>query len=121
ASLQKLSDTVSQYNDLILPQVRQRTVPFELTVNRSAMTLAVILRSLSSVLLMGGFGTLYVFLYQQYFEIIQPINIEVVDEVVRQLPYIPYLEWIGILIAGGLTFQVLLACVNILERKEFGN
>ncbi|MGD1700267.1 ABC1 kinase family protein [Dapis sp. BLCC M229] len=121
ASLQKLSDTVSQYNDLILPQVRQQTVPFELTVNRSAMTLALILRTLSSVLLMGGFGTLYAFLYQQYFEIIQPINVEVVDEVVRQLPYIPYLEWVGILIAGGLTFRILLACVNILERKEFGN
>jgi ubiquinone biosynthesis protein len=121
ASFQKFSDTVSQYNDLILPQVRQRTVPFELTVNRSALTLALILRSLSSVLLIGGFGTLYVFLYQQYFEIIQPINVEVIDEVVRQLPYIPYLEWVGILIAGGLTFRILLGCVNILERKEFGN
>ena len=121
ASFQKFSDTVSQYNDLILPQVRQRTVPFELTVNRSALTLALILRSLSSVLLIGGFGTLYVFLYQQYFEIIQPINVEVIDEVVRKLPYIPYLEWVGILIAGGLTFRILLGCVNILERKEFGN
>ncbi|NEQ77702.1 MAG: AarF/ABC1/UbiB kinase family protein [Okeania sp. SIO2C9] len=121
ASMNKFSETVGEYNDLIVPQLRQRTLPFELTVNRSAMTLAVILRSLSSVLLIGGFGTLYVFLYQQYFEIIQPINIEVVDEVVRQLPYIPYLEWIGVLIAGGLTFRVLLACVNILERKEFGN
>lgn len=121
ASFQKFSDTVSQYNDLILPQVRQRTVPFELTVNRSALTLALILRSLSSVLLIGGFGTLYVFLYQQYFEIIQPINVKVIDEVVRQLPYIPYLEWVGILIAGGLTFRILLGCVNILERKEFGN
>jgi ubiquinone biosynthesis protein len=121
ASFQKFSDTVSQYNDLILPQVRQRTVPFELTVNRSALTLALILRSLSSVLLIGGFGTLYVFLYQQYFDIIQPINVEVIDEVVRQLPYIPYLEWVGILIAGGLTFRILLGCVNILERKEFGN
>ncbi|MGD1803950.1 ABC1 kinase family protein [Dapis sp. BLCC M126] len=121
ASLQKLLDIVSQYNDLILPQLRQRTVPFELTVNRSALTLATILRSLSSILLIGGFGTLYVFLYQQYFEIIQPINVEVVDEIVRQLPYIPYLEWVGIFIGGGLTFRVLLACVNILERKEFGN
>ena len=121
ASFQKFSDTVSQYHDLILPQVRQRTVPFELTVNRSALTLALILRSLSSVLLIGGFGTLYVFLYQQYFDIIQPINVEVIDEVVRQLPYIPYLEWVGILIAGGLTFRILLGCVNILERKEFGN
>ena len=121
ASFQKFSDTVSQYNDLILPQVRQRTVPFELTLNRSALTLALILRSLSSVLLIGGFGTLYVFLYQQYFDIIQPINVEVIDEVVRQLPYIPYLEWVGILIAGGLTFRILLGCVNILERKEFGN
>ncbi|NES90760.1 MAG: hypothetical protein F6K13_16790 [Okeania sp. SIO2B9] len=121
ASLKQLSDTVSQYNDLILPQLRQRTIAFELTVNRSATTLAVILRSLSSVLLIGGFGTLYVFLYQQYFEIIQPINVEVVDEVVRQLPYIPYLEWVGILISGGLTFRVLLACIDILERKEFGN
>ena len=121
ASFQKFSDTVSQYNDLILPQVRQRTVSFELTVNRSALTLALILRSLSSVLLIGGFGTLYVFLYQQYFEIIQPINVKVIDEVVRQLPYIPYLEWVGILIAGGLTFRILLGCVNILERKEFGN
>ena len=121
ASFQKFSDTVSQYNDLILPQVRQRTVPFELTVNRSALTLALILRSLSSVLLIGGFGTLYVFLYQQYFDIIQPINVEVIDEVVRKLPYIPYLEWVGILIAGGLTFRILLGCVNILERKEFGN
>ncbi|NET80148.1 AarF/ABC1/UbiB kinase family protein [Okeania sp. SIO1F9] len=121
ASLQQLSDTFNQYNDIILPQLRQRTIAFELTVNRSALTLATILRSLSSILLIGGFGTLYVFLYQQYFEIIQPINVEVVDEVVRQLPYIPYLEWVGILIVGGLTFRVLLACVNILERKEFGN
>ena len=83
--------------------------------------MALILRGLSSVLLIGGFGTLYVFLYQQYFDIIQPINVEVIDEVVRKLPYIPYLEWVGILIAGGLTFRILLGCVNILERKEFGN
>ncbi|MDY7008900.1 MAG: AarF/UbiB family protein [Cyanobacteriota bacterium] len=121
ASLNKLSYTVSEYNDLILPQLRQRTIPFELTVNKFALSLAVIARTLSSVLLIGGFGTLYVFLYQQYFEVIQPINIEVVDEVVRQLPRLPYLEWVGILIGGGLTFRVLLACANILERKEFGN
>ncbi|NEQ41289.1 MAG: AarF/ABC1/UbiB kinase family protein [Okeania sp. SIO3I5] len=121
ASFQKLSDTFNQYNDIILPQLRQQTIPFELTVNRSALTLATILRALSSVVLIGEFGTLYSFLYQQYFEIIQPINLEVVDEVVRQLPYIPYLEWIGIFIGGGLIFMVLLACINILERKEFGN
>ncbi|NEO52888.1 MAG: AarF/ABC1/UbiB kinase family protein [Okeania sp. SIO3B5] len=119
ASMNKLSETVAEYNDLILPQVRQRTIPFELTVNKFALSLAVILRTLSSVLLIGGFGTLYVFLYQQYFGVIQPINVEVVDEVVRQLPYIPYLEWVGILIGGGLTFRILLACANILERKEF--
>ncbi|GFZ92151.1 AarF/ABC1/UbiB kinase family protein [Okeania sp. KiyG1] len=121
ASMNILSETVAEYNDLILPQVRQRTIPFELTVNKFALSLAVILRTLSSVLLIGGFGTLYVFLYQQYFGVIQPINVEVVDEVVRQLPRLPYLEWVGILIGGGLTFRVLLACVNILERKEFGN
>ena len=121
ASFRQFLDILNQYNDLILPQIRQRTLPFELTVNRSALTVALILRSLSSVLLIGGFGTLYVFLYQQYFEIIQPINVKVIDEVVRQLPYIPYLEWVGILIAGGLTFRILLGCVNILERKKFGN
>ena len=118
ASLQQLSDTLNQYNDLILPQLRQRTIPFELTVNRSSLVMAVILRALSSVLLIGGFGTLYVFLYQQYFEIIQPINVEALDEVVSQFPYIPYLEWVGILIGGGLTFRILLACVKILERKK---
>ena len=121
ASLQQLSDTFSQYNDLILPQLRQRTIPFEFKVNKFALSLAVMLRTLSSVLLIGGFSTFYVFLYQQYFEIIQPINLEVVDELVRQLPYIPYLEWVGILIFGGLTFRVLLACANILEFNEFGN
>ncbi|NEP88108.1 MAG: AarF/ABC1/UbiB kinase family protein [Okeania sp. SIO2C2] len=121
ASMNKLSETVAEYNDLILPQLRQRTIPFELTVNKFALSLAVILRTLSSVLLIGGFSTLYVFLYQQYFEIIQPINVEVIDEVVRQLPYIPYLKWLGILIGGGLVYKVLLDCANILERKEFGN
>ncbi|NET43202.1 AarF/ABC1/UbiB kinase family protein [Okeania sp. SIO2B3] len=120
ASMNKFSEIFAEYNDLILPQLRQQTIPFELTVNRFALTLAVILRALSSVLVIGGFGTSYVFLYQQYFGIIQPINFEVVDEFVRQLPYIPYLEWVGILIAGGLTFRILLACANILERKEFG-
>ncbi|NEN90001.1 MAG: AarF/ABC1/UbiB kinase family protein [Okeania sp. SIO3H1] len=120
ASMNKLSETFAEYNDLVLPQLRQDTIPFELTVNRFALTLALILRALSSVLLIGGFGTSYVFLYQQYFGIIQPINFEMVDEFVRQLPYIPYLEWVGILIAGGLTFRILLACANILERKEFG-
>ncbi|NES66686.1 MAG: AarF/ABC1/UbiB kinase family protein [Okeania sp. SIO2D1] len=121
ASFQQLSNTISQYNDVVLPQLRQQTIPFELTVNRFALTFAVIFRTLSFVLLISGFGTLYVFLYQQYFEIIQPINVELVDELVRQLPYIPYLEWVGILIGGGFTFKILLVCVDILERKEYGS
>jgi len=119
ASFNRLSNTIDEYNSLILPTIRQRTLPFELTVNKFALSLVVILRTLSYAVLIGGVGFLYVFLYQHYFGVIQLINFAVVDELVRELPYIPYFGCVGILIGGALVFKVLLACAVILERKEF--
>lgn len=119
ASFKAFSNTIDEYNYLILPTIRQRTLQFELTVDKFALSLAVILRTLSFVVLIGGVGFLYVFLYQHYFEVIQQINFAFVDEVVRQLPYISYLGCLEILIGGALVFKVLLDCAVILERKEF--
>jgi len=119
ASVNQFFATVDEYNDLILPQLRQRTVPFELTVNVFALSLVVILRTLSSILLISSLIVFYAFLYQHYFEMIKSIHIQVAEEIVRQLPYIPYLEWVGILIAIGLIVRTLLVCAVILERKEY--
>lgn len=118
AFFNQLSDTINQYNYIVLPEVRKRTIAYELTVNPFALSLVVILRRFLFLVLICECGILYTFLYQHHFEIIQPINIQIIDEIVRQFPYIPYLEWLGVLVAVGLTFQVLLACSVILERKE---
>ncbi|MCH2048620.1 MAG: AarF/UbiB family protein [Trichodesmium sp. St16_bin4-tuft] len=112
------SDIVNQYNYLVLPEVRKRTNAYELTVNQFALSMVVILRRSSYLVLVAEFGALYVFLYQHYFQIIRPINIQMIDEIVSKFPYIPYLEWVGILIVVGLIFQVLLVCAKILGRKE---
>ncbi|MGD1713526.1 ABC1 kinase family protein [Dapis sp. BLCC M172] len=112
------SEVVNQYNYLTLPELRKRTNAYELTVNQFALSMVVILRRLSYVTLVSEFAILYIFLYQHYFEVIQPINTQIIDEIVSKFPYIPYLEWVGILIVVGLIFQVLLACVGILGRKE---
>ncbi|MEM1171404.1 MAG: AarF/UbiB family protein [Cyanobacteria bacterium P01_H01_bin.35] len=114
----QISDAVNQYNYLILPEIRKRTMAYELTVNPFALSMVVILRRLLFFVLISELGIFYTFLYQHHFGIIQPINIKIIDEIIRQIPYIPYLEWLGILATVGLTFQVLLTCSVILERKE---
>ncbi|MEB3340714.1 AarF/UbiB family protein [Okeania sp.] len=112
------SNVVNQYNYLTLPEVRKRTNAYELTVNQFALSMVVIFRRLSYLVVATEFVALYIFLYQNYFQIIQPINFPMIDEIVSKFPYIPYLEWVGILIFVGLTFQLLLTCAEILGRKE---
>jgi len=118
-SVDRFFETVEEYNNLILPQLRHQSAPFVLTADVFALSLAFILRTLSLVLLISAVSVFYAFLYQYYFEIITSIHVPVAEEIVKQLPYIPYLEWIGILILIGVTVRTLLACAGILERKEY--
>ena len=118
-SVNEFFTIVDEYNNLILPQIRNQAVPFEVTTNIFALSLIVILRTLSLVLLISEVSIFYGFLYQQYFEITKPIHLQVADEIVSQLPYIPYLEWVGILILIFFVIRALLACATILERKEY--
>ena len=120
ASLNLIFATVDEYNNLILPQLRNQTAPFELTGNLFALSLATISRTLSFLLVLIALSVFYAFLYQHYFEMTKSIHIQVAEEIVRQLPYLPYLEWVGILIVIGLTAKTLSTCAAILERKEFG-
>ncbi len=114
----QISDVVNQYNYLVLPEIRKRTNPYQLTVNQFALSMVVIFRRLSYPVLIAEFGIIYTFLYQHYFKIIQPINTPMIDEIVRQFPYIPYLGWIGIIIIVAFIFQLLLTCASILGRKD---
>ncbi|NET57530.1 MAG: AarF/ABC1/UbiB kinase family protein [Symploca sp. SIO2E6] len=119
ASVDRFVDIVEEYNTLSLPQVRNQSVPFELTADVFALSLAVILRTSSFVLLISGVSVFYAFLYQHYFEMIKFIHFKLAEEIVKQFPPLPYLEWVGILIVIGVMVRVLLACAVILERKEY--
>ena len=118
-SIENFFDRVDEYNDLILPELRQRTIPFVLTSNIFAVLLTGGLRSLSSLLFVSELVVLYGFLYQHYFEIIEPIHTEVAEELAQQLPYLPYLEWIGLLITIGLTIRTALVGAKALERQDY--
>ena len=120
-SRRRLSDDIGEFNSLILPQLRQRTLAFGgiRAVNKFALVLAVILRTLSSAVLIGGFGLFYAFLFQHHLEIIKPIHAPLINEFLRHLPSLSYLEWFLSFIFVGLTFNTLLACSVILERDDF--
>ena len=121
ALLRQISDGINEYNFLILPQLRQRTLAFGglKAVNKFALLLAFILRTLSSVGLIGGFSLFYAFLFQHHLEIIKPIHAPLINKFLRQLPSLSYLEWFLIFIFVGLSLKTLLACSVILERDEF--
>ncbi|NEQ64062.1 MAG: AarF/ABC1/UbiB kinase family protein [Symploca sp. SIO2D2] len=119
ASVDRFFDTVEEYNSLILPQLRHQSAPFVLTANVFALSLVVFLRTLSFVLLISAVSIFYAFLYQHYFEIVTSIHFQVAEEVAKQLPYLPYLEWVGILVVIVAMIRALLACSVILERKEY--
>lgn len=119
ASVRYFFDTVDEYNTLILPKVRERTIPFDGRINKFALALAFVLRMFSSAILIGGVVLAYSFLFQHYFKSIKLIHNQLFDEIARQLPPIPYLEWILIFIAMALIFRTLLACSVILEQKEY--
>ncbi|MEM9220065.1 MAG: AarF/UbiB family protein [Cyanobacteria bacterium P01_F01_bin.150] len=112
-------DILSEYNDLILPQIRQRTVPFELTSNIFALALVGILRSFVYLLLMGELVILYTFLYQHHFNIIESIHTQILEELVQQIPYIPYLDWVGTLIAVIVIVNTMLGVAKTLERQDY--
>ncbi|NEO40558.1 MAG: AarF/ABC1/UbiB kinase family protein [Moorea sp. SIOASIH] len=118
-SINQFFDTISEYNNLILPQLRERTIAFELTSNIFALLLVVGLRSLAYLLLITEPVAVYIFLYQHYFKAIEPIHTQLADEFVQQIPHLPYLQWIGIFILIGLSARTLLAGAKILERKDF--
>ncbi|MEH1781705.1 MAG: AarF/UbiB family protein [Nostoc sp.] len=119
ASMKEFFRTVDEYNTLILPKIRERTIPFDGSINKFALALAFVLRMFSSSILIGGIVLAYSFLYQHYFESIRLIDNQLFDEIVRQLPPIPYLGWILIFIVVALIFRTLSACSNILEQKEY--
>ncbi len=119
ASVRDFFDTVDEYNTLILPKVRERTIPYDGRINKFGLALAFVLRMFSSAILIGGVVLAYSFLFQHYFESIKLIHNRLFDEIARQLPPIPYLEWILIFIAMILIFRTLSACAVILEQKEY--
>jgi ubiquinone biosynthesis protein len=119
ASVNDFFDTVDEYNTLILPKVRERSIPFDGTINKFALSLAFVLRMFSYAILIGGVLLAYAFLFQHHFAIIKLIHNQLFDEIVRQIPPIPYLEWILIFIAMTLIFRTLSACSVILEQKEY--
>ncbi|WP_424095220.1 ABC1 kinase family protein [Moorena producens] len=118
-SINQFFDTISEYNNLILPELRQRTIAFELTSNIFALLLVVGFQSLAYLLLITEPVAVYSFLYQHYFKAIEPIHTQLAEEFVQQIPHLPYLEWIGIFILIGLSARILLAGAKVLERKDF--
>ncbi|MBE9033670.1 AarF/ABC1/UbiB kinase family protein [aff. Roholtiella sp. LEGE 12411] len=119
ASVNNFFETVDEYNTLILPKLRERTIPFDGTINKFALSLAFVLRTFSYAILIGGVILAYAFLFQHHFASIKVIHNQLFDEIARQIPPIPYLEWILIFIAMTFIFRTLSACSVILEQKEY--
>ncbi|NEO60623.1 MAG: AarF/ABC1/UbiB kinase family protein, partial [Moorea sp. SIO4G2] len=118
-SINQFFDTVNEYNNLILPELRQRTIAFELTSNIFALLLVIGFQSVAYLLLITEPIAVYSFLYQYYFKAIEPIHTQVAEEFVKQIPHLPYLEWIIIFILIGISARILLAGAKVLERKDF--
>ena len=118
-SINQLFDTINEYNDLVLPELRQRTIAFELTSNIFALLLVIGLQSLAYLLLITEPVVVYSFLYQNYFKAIEPIHTQLAEEFFKQIPHLPYLEWIGIFILIGISARILLAGAKVLKRKEY--
>ncbi|MDJ1183555.1 ABC1 kinase family protein [Roseofilum casamattae] len=120
ASLNQIVTTIDEYNSILLPEIRQRTTPFELTADSYALALAAICRSFAYGISLLVIPVLYTFLYQYYFQIVKPIDNAIFDDFVSQIMVLPYLAWVMILIVMLLTIRMLFECVSILERKEYG-
>ncbi|MBI1241459.1 MAG: AarF/ABC1/UbiB kinase family protein [Nostoc sp. RI_552] len=118
-SINEFFGAVDEYNNLILPKLRERTIPFEGSINKFALFLASILRAVSSATFISGFALAYIFLYQHHFVIIKLIHNPLFDEITTQFPRIPYLEWILIFMGINLISRSLSACSVILEKKEY--
>ena len=120
ASLNQVVTTIDEYNSILLPEIRQRTTPFELSADSYALALAAICRSFAYGTSLLVIPVLYTFLYQYHFNIVTSINNSILDDFVSQIMVLPYLGWVIILIVMVLTIRMLFACVSILERKEYG-
>ncbi|NEP50344.1 MAG: AarF/ABC1/UbiB kinase family protein, partial [Moorea sp. SIO3C2] len=118
-SINQFFETINEYNNLILPELRQRTIAFELTSNIFALLLVIGFQSLAYLLLITEPVAVYSFLYQHYFKAIEPIHTQLAEEFFQQIPHLPYLEWIGIFILLGLSARILLAGAKVLKRKEY--
>ncbi|HBQ96986.1 MULTISPECIES: ABC1 kinase family protein [unclassified Roseofilum] len=120
ASINEFFQAIDEYNQILLPYLRQRTHAFEITVDKFALAIVVVLRTFSSVLLVSEVIVLYTFLYQNHFQWIKDIHTEVVNDMVSDIPVLPYLLWIFILIGILLAARILTSVATILERKEYG-
>jgi len=119
SSIDQFFDTISEYNNIILPQLRERTIAFELTSNIFALLLVLGFQSIAYLLLITEPVAVYSFLYQYYFKAIEPIHTQLAEEFFQQIPHLPYLEWIGIFILIGISARILLAGAKVLKRKEY--
>ena len=119
ASMNDFSENMDEYNTLILPKLRERTLPFDGKVKKSDLALAFVLRLFSSATLASGVVLGYSFLFQHDFGILKLIHNQLFDEIARLLPPIPDLEWILLFIAIISIFRTLSASSAVLERKEY--
>ncbi len=120
ASINEFFQIIDEYNQILLPYLRQRTHAFEITGNKFALAIVVVLRTFSSVFLSSAVVVLYTFLYQNHFQLIKDIHTEVVNDIVSHIPVLPYLLWIFILIGILLAARIFTSVATILERKEYG-
>ncbi|MBW4583783.1 MAG: hypothetical protein KME33_00920 [Aetokthonos hydrillicola CCALA 1050] len=118
-SMNNFFENVDEYNTLLLPKVREKTIPFDGRKSKFGLALALVLRTFSSAIPVSGIVLVYSFLFQYYLESIKVIRNGLFDEIAKQLPQIPYLGWIFIFIGMGLLYRTLLACSDILEQKEY--
>ena len=119
-SLLEISDVISEYNLLIMPQLRQRTLAFGgiRAVNKFALFMAAILRTFSLVIVLAGFILFYIFLFHDHHEVIKFIHSPLINEIFEQFPSFSYTEWLFVFILGGLTVKTLSTLSAILERDD---
>jgi ubiquinone biosynthesis protein len=118
-----VSETIQEYNLLLAPAIRRRTLMFQGVRTRIYHALALIVRAFSLGVVIAGIYVVFAFLYQHHsdYDLIKYIvRIDLIREIIDDIPLIDRAWWVLILISTVVIYRLCRRLIKAFEGEEFG-
>jgi ubiquinone biosynthesis protein len=116
-----VSETIQEYNLLLAPAIRQRTLMFQGVRTRIYHALAIIVRAFSLGVVVAGIYAVFATLYQHHldYDLIKYIvGIDLIGEIVDDIPFIDRAWWVLILISMVVIYHLCRRLIKAFEGEE---